>query len=522
MSTAETAVRERYAAGAQAQEAKLCCPVDYNPEYLKVIPQEVIERDYGCGDPSQYLREGETVLDLGSGTGKICFIAAQVVGPTGKVIGVDMTDEMLSVARTNAPIVGERIGYANVEFRKGRIQDLALDLEKLDQELKARPITDAASFLRADEIAQELRVKHPLVASDSVDVVVSNCVLNLVEAKAKRQLFEEIFRVLKIGGRAVISDIVCDEEVPERLQNDPELWSGCISGALTEEGFLKAFSDAGFYGIQILKRDSRAVANGGRDRVSLGYGRGVQGKTRAVRGAQPGGDLSRAVQGSARRRRAPHGTRRPLRGLRQDLQSLSQSALSGFLRVHRSAHRDPARGGAAVRLLAHFASGIRRRRKVRITKSRPRPAIAATAGAAAKWPLQDPSETALHEPMRATRPEPPPHATAEIDVATTPIPKWAIGEFFGTFLLVFFGCGSVCTAVSTGAQVGVFQVAIVWGLGIATAIYLTGSLSSAHLNPAVTIASAAWSRFPAGLVLPYIAVANAGCVRGGRAPLFDL
>ncbi len=97
---AETAVRERYAAGAQAPEAKLCCPVEYNPEYLKVIPQEVIERDYGCGDPSKYLREGETVLDLGSGTGKICFIAAQVVGPKGKVIGVDMTDEMLKVART--------------------------------------------------------------------------------------------------------------------------------------------------------------------------------------------------------------------------------------------------------------------------------------------------------------------------------------------------------------------------------------------------------------------------------------
>ena len=251
----ESAVRARYAAGAQASEAKLCCPVDYNPEFLKAIPQEVIERDYGCGDPSKYLRAGETVLDLGSGTGKICFIAAQVVGPQGKIIGVDMTDEMLNVARTNAPIVAERIGYSNVEFRKGRIQDLALDLERLDAELKARPISDVASFLAADELAQDLRIKHPLVASDSIDVVVSNCVLNLVEAKAKRPLFEEIFRVLKIGGRAVISDIVCDEEVPEHLQNDPELWSGCISGALTEEGFLAAFTDAGFYGVQILKRD---------------------------------------------------------------------------------------------------------------------------------------------------------------------------------------------------------------------------------------------------------------------------
>ena len=90
----ESAVKERYAAGAQAQEAALCCPVDYDPQYLKAIPAEVIERDYGCGDPSKYVKPGETVLDLGSGTGKICFIASQVVGPEGKVIGVDMTDDL--------------------------------------------------------------------------------------------------------------------------------------------------------------------------------------------------------------------------------------------------------------------------------------------------------------------------------------------------------------------------------------------------------------------------------------------
>ena len=250
----EAAVRERYSAGAKAPEAKLCCPVEYDLDLLKAIPQEVIERDYGCGDPSRYLREGEIVVDLGSGTGKICFIAAQIVGSRGKIIGVDMTDDMLAVARRNAPIVAERIGYSNVEFRKGRIQDLALDLERLDQELKTHPITDAASFLAADELAEELRCKHPLIASDSVDVVVSNCVLNLVEPKSKRQLFDEIFRVLKKGGRAVISDIVSDEEVPEAMQADPELWSGCISGALTEEGFITAFEQAGFYGIQILNR----------------------------------------------------------------------------------------------------------------------------------------------------------------------------------------------------------------------------------------------------------------------------
>src|SRR5216110_237926 len=253
----ETIVRERYAASAKSPETELCCPVNYESEYLKVIPSEVIERDYGCGDPSRYLCEGEVVLDLGSGTGKICFIAAQIVGPSGNVIGVDMTNEMLEVARRNAPIVGEWIGYANVEFRKGRIQDLALDLELLDRQLKSKPIADAASFLAADELAQELRVKHPLIASDSIDVVVSSCVLNLVEPKSKRQLFGEIFRVLKKGGRAVISDIVSDEAVPERLQNDPQLWSGCISGALTEEGFLQAFADAGFYGMQILQRDDQ-------------------------------------------------------------------------------------------------------------------------------------------------------------------------------------------------------------------------------------------------------------------------
>src|SRR5438552_17844678 len=248
------AVQDRYAKAAQTVEPKLCCAVEYDRKYLAAIPEEVIAKDYGCGEPSRHVREGETVLDLGSGTGKSCFRAAQIVGPKGKVIGVDMTDEMLEVARRNAPIVAERIGYSNVEFLKGHIQDLALDLELLDRELKKMPITDSASFLAADELAEELRVKHPLIATDSIDVVVSNCVINLVEPKSKRQLFDEIFRVLKTGGRAVISDIVSDEGVPEEMQNDPELWSGCISGAFTEESFIAAFENAGFYGIQILNR----------------------------------------------------------------------------------------------------------------------------------------------------------------------------------------------------------------------------------------------------------------------------
>ena len=247
-------VKDRYRQGAQERVAELCCPVEYDPQYLAVIPDEVIERDYGCGDPSRHLRPGETVLDLGSGTGKICFIAAQVVGAHGKVIGVDMTDEMLDMARRNAPVVAERLGYANVEFRRGRIQDLALDLDRFDAELAKDPVRSTEGLLQATTRAERLRREQPLVADDSVDVVVSNCVLNLVDSHEKPRLFREIFRVLKNGGRAVISDIVCDEEVPLAMQNDHELWSGCISGALTEVGFLAAFEEAGFYGIRVLER----------------------------------------------------------------------------------------------------------------------------------------------------------------------------------------------------------------------------------------------------------------------------
>ncbi len=249
----ETIVRERYGQGAKERVAELCCPVDYDPEYLAAIPDEVLERDYGCGDPSRHLRPGETVLDLGSGTGKICFIASQVVGPEGRVIGVDMTPEMLDVARRAAPVVAERIGHANVELRRGRIQDLALDLDLLDRKLAASPVTDAEGLFAAQATAETLRRESPMIATGSVDVVVSNCVLNLVAEGEKRRLFAEIFRVLRNGGRAVISDIVSDEPVPEAMRNDPELWSGCISGALTEHGFLAAFEEAGFHGVRVLE-----------------------------------------------------------------------------------------------------------------------------------------------------------------------------------------------------------------------------------------------------------------------------
>ncbi|MGQ0716846.1 MAG: methyltransferase domain-containing protein [Pseudonocardiales bacterium] len=252
----EQVVAQRYSAGAQEVQPALCCPVDYDPGLLEVIPVEVLERDYGCGDPSRYLAAGETVLDLGCGGGKICFIASQVVGPTGRVIGVDVNDDMLALARGAAPVVADQVGYGNVEFRRGRIQDLALDLEALGDWLAAHPVADVGSLTGLEAEQQRLRIEQPLVPDDSVDVVVSNCVLNLVAPEHKQRLFAEIFRVLRRGGRAVISDIVSAVEVPEHLRADPELWSGCVSGAFQEEAFLAAFEQAGFYGIHQVKRDS--------------------------------------------------------------------------------------------------------------------------------------------------------------------------------------------------------------------------------------------------------------------------
>ncbi|NOY41318.1 MAG: methyltransferase domain-containing protein [Planctomycetes bacterium] len=256
----EQAVRQRYGSAAQEAEPALCCPVDYDQQYLKIIPDEIIERDYGCGDPSKHVAPGETVLDLGSGGGKICYIAAQIVGEAGRVVGVDRNDDMLELARKYQPTIAKQLGFANTEFRKGSIQDLALDLETFENYLVKHPVRSSSDWLRAEAYAQELRETQPLVPSDSVDVVVSNCVLNLVSGADRQQLFSEIFRVLRRGGRAVISDIVCDEPVPEHLQNDPTLWSGCISGAFVEEEFLQAFADTGFYGIEILSRQEEAWA----------------------------------------------------------------------------------------------------------------------------------------------------------------------------------------------------------------------------------------------------------------------
>jgi len=245
------AVRARYATGAQTQVPELCCPVDYDASLLAVLPSEIVERDYGCGDPSRFARPGDRVLDLGSGGGKICYMASQIVGAEGRVIGVDATPDMLALARKYQGEVGTKIGWHNVEFRRARIQDLRLDLDALEAWLAANPVTDlaGAEALRAEK--KRLRREQPMIADASVDLVLSNCVLNLVDNKDKEQLFAEIHRVLARGGRCAISDIVSDEDVPERMQNDPGLWTGCISGAMREDRFLQAFADAGLYGVEV-------------------------------------------------------------------------------------------------------------------------------------------------------------------------------------------------------------------------------------------------------------------------------
>ena len=242
----ESSVLARYSQGAQARQEALCCPVEYDRKLLKLLPQEIIDKDYGCGDPSRYVRAGDTVLDLGSGGGKVCYIAAQLVGPHGRVIGVDMNDDMLRLACKYRAEMAEKLGGDRVAFRKGYIQDLALDIEAMERYLATHPAQDLKSLAALQAWQREQRSERPLIPDGSIDLIISNCVLNLVDDDHKRQLFDEMFRVLKPGGRIAISDIVSDEPVPAAMKADPELWSGCVAGAFEERAFLQAFAAAGF------------------------------------------------------------------------------------------------------------------------------------------------------------------------------------------------------------------------------------------------------------------------------------
>jgi arsenite methyltransferase len=210
-------VSDRYARAASTGE-QMCCPTSYDMADLQsFIPEEVLKISYGCGTPAglKTVSQGETVLDIGSGGGIDCFAASRLVGPTGYVIGIDMTDTMLAIAKKNAPVVAANLGYqtSNVEFRKGMAD--------------AIPVNDG-----------------------SVDLIISNCVINL--APDKRKVFREMFRVAKPGGRFTISDIVADHTVPQYLAHDTEKWGNCLSGALTLTEYIAGMAGAGFLSIHLI------------------------------------------------------------------------------------------------------------------------------------------------------------------------------------------------------------------------------------------------------------------------------
>lgn len=251
-----TAVLDRYSEGAKERQAELCCPVDYDTDLLKALPAEIIERDYGCGDPSRYVQSGDVVLDLGSGGGKICYMAAQIVGEHGHVIGVDMNDDMLGLARSYQAEMQQQFG-ARIDFVKGQIQDLKLDIDVMEAYLRENPIQSASDLMTFEAWKQAYREEAPLIEDDSVSLVLSNCVLNLVSDEQKQQLVDEIWRVTRPGGRIAISDIIADKPIPDDMKNDPELWSGCLSGAFGEGEFLDAFAVVGFSDVRYDKWDSK-------------------------------------------------------------------------------------------------------------------------------------------------------------------------------------------------------------------------------------------------------------------------
>jgi arsenite methyltransferase len=222
----KSTVRERYGlaalrvtSGAKSSCCGGSCGADgddpitsnlYSLSETATLPSEAVLASLGCGNPTALaeLHEGETVLDLGSGGGVDVLLSAQRVGPAGKAYGLDMTDEMLALARENQ----RKAGAQNVEFLKGDIE--------------AIPLPD-----------------------DSVDVIISNCVVNL--STDKRKVLNEAFRVLKPGGRFAVSDVVVRGEVPAEVRSSMELWVGCVAGALTEHEFNSFLSEAGFEGIGI-------------------------------------------------------------------------------------------------------------------------------------------------------------------------------------------------------------------------------------------------------------------------------
>ncbi len=216
-------VKKTYTKVAERSSSSCCGPTESLAETfgydVKGLPDSVTESYAGCGNPVALasLSEGEVVLDLGSGAGLDMFVASKKVGETGRVIGIDMTPEMIKKAEANA----EKLGITNVEFRFGDIEDMPVD-------------------------------------DDSVDVVISNCVINLAPNKGK--VFNEAFRVLRPGGRMMISDIVLEKPLPEKIRDEVVSYTGCVGGAILEEEYLQLMRDAGFENVEVV---DKAVYCGG-------------------------------------------------------------------------------------------------------------------------------------------------------------------------------------------------------------------------------------------------------------------
>jgi ubiquinone/menaquinone biosynthesis C-methylase UbiE len=239
-----TRVRERYAAAAvQAQAGtRSCCSGDsgsddpvtrnlYDTTQTEGLPEEAVLASLGCGNPTALidLHEGDTVLDLGSSGGIDVLLSAKRVGPSGFAYGLDMTDEMLTLAQQNK----EKAGATNVAFLKGRIEEIPL-------------------------------------APNSVDVVISNCVINL--SADKGQVLREAFRVLKPGGRFAVSDVVADGAVPAGLRHNMEAWVGCLAGALEIEEYRRLLAAAGFEDVSVEITRRYTVAEAGLDPATLPAG----------------------------------------------------------------------------------------------------------------------------------------------------------------------------------------------------------------------------------------------------------
>lgn len=229
-------VRERYGKIAAQSGSSCCCgpnsesssccrtsvnlasaigkKIGYSNEEISMVP-EGANLGLGCGNPVALasLREGEIVLDLGSGAGFDCFLASSKVGPKGRVIGIDMTAEMLDKARENA----RKGGYTNVEFRLGEIENLP-------------------------------------VADNSIDAIISNCVINL--SSDKQRVFDEAFRVLKPGGKLMVSDIVILKDLPENVRNSTDAYTGCVAGAIKKEDYLTAIKKSGFESVKVVEETS--------------------------------------------------------------------------------------------------------------------------------------------------------------------------------------------------------------------------------------------------------------------------